>query len=186
MNWRALFFPALIAAAAVLMVLANRPDDSDRDSSAVASATATGFVATQAELVQTDENGRALYQLNADRVIQEMTDGPIQLEQPRVRYRDRNQGNWKLIAASGQLPAQAREIELQGNVQVEGLQAHADQPMTLRTDHLHVDIDKQLATTDAGVQMDWKIMHVNGKGMKLDLPGKQLQLDSDVRGDVVP
>lgn len=184
MNWRLWFVPGLIAAIAVLLLIALRANENDTDSTVAAAPGVSGYVATNAELVQTDEQGAELYQVTAPRIVQADPDSNIQLTQPHVRYHDTNRGNWTLVAASGELPPLAREIELRGRVEVSGLQARSEEPMTLRTDHLHVDLDRQTAVTDALVFMDWKRTRVTGRGMALNLLTRHLQLHADTHGEI--
>ena len=94
-----------------------------------------------------DEDGIALYRLDAERIEQPHPQGTIFLTDPKLDYQPAAGNHWTLTAQHGQMPEDARTAELTGNVHAEGLPTGADTLMRIDTDQLHLDMAQQLATS---------------------------------------
>jgi LPS export ABC transporter protein LptC len=90
-----------------------------------------------------------------------------------------------LTAQQGQLPQSAQNADLSGAVNVSGIPQGSRRMIRFRTSTLHVDMQKQLATTSAVVQIDWGGSVVNGHGMNADLKSGAVKLFHAVNGAIV-
>lgn len=183
MNWRVLLV-VFIAAVATMLALTLAPNRNDTETTTAATQTASSYAATQAELIQTGDDGQPVYRLQAARISQQAPGAPIALAEPQLQYRDQSQGIWALNAQRGTLPADTRRIDLEGDVLVKGTPPDGGAALQVHSERLHVDMDTQLASTDTTVQMEWNRMRLAGKGMKLDLQRRHLELKADVHGQL--
>jgi LPS export ABC transporter protein LptC len=188
MLLRVLF--VLGAAAAVLLLvlyLWQQPGVGGGDAGGPESAAREpGYTAVGAKLLEMGDNGQPLYRLDAERIEQPRPNADISVTEPRVFY-DPAVGNpWKLRAARGVLPPDARSARLSGDVQVEGTPQGSRSPVMIRTEQLDLDISRQQATSGERVQIEWGGSRVSGRGLFADLKGSNLQLKSDVHGQSAP
>jgi len=141
-----------------------------------------GYVALDAQLVQTGEDGRPLYRLDASRVEQPAPLGTIFLTNPRLDYRPPQGNAWTLTALHGELPQSARTADLHGDVRAAGRPQNSEQLMQIQTDDLHVDMEQQVATTDDTVSVTWGADRLQGRGMQANLKSGRLLLQRNVSG----
>jgi LPS export ABC transporter protein LptC len=182
MILRVLF--ALVSLAILSALLYFRDSDSSGGETAGADTGASepGFAAVRAQLVETGQDGIALYRLDAERIEQPQPQGPIFLTDPKLNYQPEAGNQWTLTALHGQMPEDARTAELNGNVHAEGVPGGSDRVMRLDTDQLHLDMAQQLATSASNVRVDWGGNRLSGHGMRADLKNYRLQLASKVHG----
>jgi LPS export ABC transporter protein LptC len=144
--------------------------------------TEPGYIATNAELIETGDDGGPLFRLDAERIEQPTPQGIIFLTAPKLDYQPEPGNHWKLIAQRGQLPQDARTADLAGAVHADGRPIGSSELMHIVTDQLHLDMRQQLATTAAKVRVDWAGNTLRGRGMSADLKNDRLQLAGDVHG----
>ena len=147
-------------------------------------ATEPGFAALHAELIETGEDGLALYRLRADRMEQPQPQGTIFLSAPQLDYQPEAGNHWTLRAQRGQLPQDARTAELSGMVHGEGRPEGSEVLLRFDTDDLRLDMAAIVATSDAVVSVEWAGDRLLGRGMSADLDGYRLQLQADVHGAI--
>jgi LPS export ABC transporter protein LptC len=164
----------------------EQSDDGAAVASAAADATATepGFAALHAELIETGEDGEALYRLRADRMEQPQPQGMIFLTAPQLDYQPELGNHWHVSAQRGQLPQDARTAELSGLVHAEGRPEGSDALMRFDTDEVQLDMAANVATAAGDVVVDWDGNRLFGRGMTADLNGYKLQLQADVHGAI--
>jgi len=141
-----------------------------------------GFVALGAELIETGDDGRPLFRLDAERIAQPTPRGLIYLTDPMLQYQPAGGNPWVLTATRGQLPETAHTAELEGAVHAEGKPIGSNELMRIDTDMLHVDMTNQLATTLDPVRINWADRLLSGRGMRADLLNGRLALFTDVNG----
>jgi lipopolysaccharide export system protein LptC len=144
-----------------------------------------GFVAIGAELIQTGDDGKPLYRLDAERISQPVPNGQIYLTAPILHYQPPGASPWVLTAQQGELPQNAHTADLSGTVHAEGKPQGSTELMRMDTDTLHVDMQQQLATTQAAVHVHWADSLLNGRGMRANLKTGRLVLMKDVSGELV-
>lgn len=147
-----------------------------------AAASEPGFSALHAELVETGEDGAALYRLTADRMEQPQPQGTIFLTAPQLDYQPAAGEIWHLHALHGQLPQDARTAELSGTVHGEGTPEGSDALLRFDTEDLQLDMQTNIATSAGDVSVEWDGNRLFGRGMTADLAHNQLQVQADVHG----
>jgi LPS export ABC transporter protein LptC len=142
-----------------------------------------GYVATEAEIIQTGSDGLPLYRLQAHRVEQSRAGTEIHVTQPRLIYQEGSGPVWSLRADTGDLPADAGRADLQGSVYAVATRPDSP-PLEIRTETLGVDMGTQQVSTSAPVRIDWGSDHVTAVGLRADMKADTLRLESRVHGDV--
>jgi LPS export ABC transporter protein LptC len=145
-----------------------------------------GFAARHAVLIETGEDGEALYRLTANQMDQPQPQGMIYLTDPQLDYQPEAGNHWHLRALHGQLPQDARTAELSGMVHAEGRPEGSGAPLHFDTDEVQIDMVANVATSEDDVSVDWDGNRLLGRGMTADLNNYQLQLQADVHGTLTP
>src|ERR1043165_8153391 len=79
-----------------------------------------GYAAKNAEIIETGDDGRPMYTLLADLVRQHPNDNRVQLDAPRMTYVASDGNTWHVKARSGQIRNDGANVELYGEVHVNG------------------------------------------------------------------
>jgi len=145
-----------------------------------------GYAARDAKLVQTGKDGRPLYTVNAAVIRQQPNDNTIQLEKATLGFFDSNGSLWTARGAEGQVGQDTREVELTGDVHVNGTPQGALQPVEIATERLKFDTSSKIASTQDPVTWTWSGQEIQGKGMHASLNDGRVQLESAVHGKAVP
>ncbi|NOR20724.1 MAG: LPS export ABC transporter periplasmic protein LptC [Xanthomonadales bacterium] len=139
----------------------------------------------QAELVGTGPDGIILYQVWTQRAQQTVGDESIDMDDVRMVYGPSDGLPWELKANKGKIPADARTIELSGNVIATS--GHSkENTTTIRTEKLSIDPATRQATTRLKVVIEYNGRELNATGMKADFAANQLNLLSNVNGKFSP
>ena len=145
---------------------------------------ASGYVATDAELIETDDTGAPLLRLRADRIAQPNPSADVSLTRPQLNYQRDESSSWSLRAAEGSLASNRQRVEFSGAVQATN-QRTGEPTIVIRTDQLSFDIPRQRADTDAAVAIDWGKARLRARGMHLNLLTGSLVLDAEGHGTLV-
>ena len=138
-----------------------------------------GYYLTGAELEQTDATGRLTLKVRAANARQVEQHGDVSLEQLKVDYLPDPGRDWVMTSVGGTLLPSGRTVLLAGDVRV----LFPDQRgATLRTEHLRLDVDQQLASTSDTVHMQMSTNQVSARGMQADLKRETVRLESAVNG----
>jgi lipopolysaccharide export system protein LptC len=144
--------------------------------------TVPGYAARSAVLVETGEDGRPVYTLNAELIRQRPNDRRVQLDGVRMSYRASDGNEWKVRADSGQIRDDGSQIELYGNVHVDGLLPGSDQPAEIRTSVLTLDTKAEVVHTKAPVVLRWGGQQLEASGLEANLKTRSVKLESRVHG----
>jgi LPS export ABC transporter protein LptC len=148
------------------------------EDAANAQSSSPGYVALDAELTETGEDGQPLYRLQAARIERTANGGEITLSQPRLSYQPDAATQWLLRADRGQLLPDSQQLELSGAIEATGGNA-ADAPLTLRTAQLALNMKEQRADTNGRVYLEQDQMQLNALGLHLNLRELTWTLDGD-------
>lgn len=181
MILRTLFAVLALGALGTLFYLQQSESGAEQANADVES-TEPGYIANGAELIETGEDGHALFRLDAERIEQPTPQGIIFLTAPKLDYQPEDGNHWTLTAERGTLPQDARTADLAGSVHAQGRPSGSDELMRIATDQLHLDMQQQLATSSAKVRVDWAGNALRGRGMSADIRNDRLQLTGDVHG----
>lgn len=183
MIWRILFALISVTALGALLYL-RQSDNGSESSNAQALPSEPGYVAIHGDLVETGDNGHALYRLIADRIEQPSPRGMIYLTAPRLDYQADSGDHWILTASQGQLPQEADYADLTGSVHAQGHPNGSAALMRIDTDILHLNMPDQIATTSSRVTAQWAGRMLSGRGMRYQMKRNELELQADVHGAI--
>ena len=184
MIGRILFLLFAVAVLTVLLYMQEPGSNNSAATPAQTSAPEPGFVALSAQIIETGDNGQPLYTLDAQRIAQPVPDGTIYLTSPVLHYEPAGATAWVLTAQQGQLPQSAQNADLSGMVDARGTPQGSQRMIHFMTSTLHVDMQKQLATTPAMVRIDWGGSLLSGHGMHADLKSGEVELFHAVNGTI--
>jgi LPS export ABC transporter protein LptC len=182
MMLRMLFAVVALAALGTLFYLQQSDNGGGEAIVADVESTEPGYIANGAELIETGDDGRPLFHLEATRIEQPSPRGTIFLSEPKLDYQPETGNHWTLSAQRGQLPQDASTAELAGAVHADGRPSGSTELMHIATEQLHLDMQQKVATTAAKVRVDWAGNVLRGRGMRADIMNDQLQLAGDVHG----
>jgi LPS export ABC transporter protein LptC len=180
MIWRILFALISLTASGALLYLWQSDGEVNETLTGEPLNTEPGYVAIHADLIETGDDGHALFRLDADRMEQPVPQGMIYLTEPRLDFQSEPGNHWTLTAFQGELPQAAQSADLTGSVHAEGRPTGSDQLMRIDTDVLHLDMPQQLATTQAKVRVNWAGRTLYGRGMRFEIKRDHVELYADV------
>ena len=142
-----------------------------------------GYVAIDAEIIQTGADGQPLYRLQAQRIEQPAAGAEIHVTEPRLSYQEGDGPAWTLRADTGVLPADTARADLAGSVYAVATQPEGA-PLEIRTATLGIDMDTRKVHTGDPVQITWGRDRVTAVGLSADLKADTLRLESQVHGEI--
>ncbi|MBV8404752.1 MAG: LPS export ABC transporter periplasmic protein LptC [Gammaproteobacteria bacterium] len=145
-----------------------------------------GYSALQARLVQTGADGRPLYTLDAARIQQQPNRGLVDLAQVRLGFRDDSGNQWTARAARGQVTQAGGLVQLDGDVHVTGTLPGTNEPTEITSEHLSVDTNSQIVTTQAPVTIVMSGRELAARGLVANLKERHVHLESAVHGAFHP
>ena len=106
------------------------------------------------------------------------------LIEPSVILRDKQNPTWTVKSQKGQLLG-TQTLELDGDVQVLPMKGSQTE-LSLKTEHISIDLDKQIADTSENVTIESPDTKIRSKGMNMNMITQQVQFTSQVRGQHDP
>jgi lipopolysaccharide export system protein LptC len=179
---RLLTFLVALVVIAALFFFSRGPGVADTQKAAEHPVEEPGYRARNAEMIETGDDGRAMYTLIADLVRQHPNDNRVQLDAPRMTFVASDGNTWYVTARSGQIREDGSNVELFGDVHVNGRLPGADAPAVIETSVLSFDTRKEVVSTHAPVELDWNGRKLSGTGLTAKLPEHQIRLESRIHG----
>ena len=174
---------AMLVATVLLSRTSRAPDVASVDRSGEQD---PGYSARDAEIIETGDNGRPRYWLRAELIEQAPNDATITLTHPALRYLGEGGSTWRASALTGTVPPARDLIMLDGDVRLDGTLPDGGAPAQVTTSHLAFDTVNEVASTQARVTIDWSGHRLSARGMRADLKGETLRLESKVNGRFLP
>jgi LPS export ABC transporter protein LptC len=144
-----------------------------------------GYYLTDAILEQSDQRGKTLYRLQADRIEQFPNSDLVRLSMVRVNYTGNGQDQgWDLSANEGEIMGEGRKIVLRNNVQA--LERGGNTRRLIKTSELVFDPVRSIASTDADVILELDGYRLYATGMTADLKAHTVELQSTVNARFEP
>ena len=168
---------ALLTLVAVGSWWLAQPDDATV--AAPAAVPQPGYYVHDADLEQTDSSGRITLRVPANDALQLAVGGDVALTELRVDYLVAPGRDWVMTANDGTLPPNGRTVLLAGDVR---LSAPDEGAALVRTEHLQLDVDTELATSADPVRLEMPPNSINAVGLRADLKQDTLQLLALVNG----
>ena len=173
-----------IVAAATWVVTWQRPDEAPPVERA-GGAEPLGYYARGARISGTDEQGRLMYRIFADRLDELPGEELLELTGVKVDYQPADETAWTLTAASAKYAWDGSLLDLNGDVEARSMPADGSRSLTITTQTLLFSPDTSSAESDGEVEIrvgDWQL---DGASLRADLKERTLELES-VRGTLVP
>jgi LPS export ABC transporter protein LptC len=145
-----------------------------------------GYSALNARLIQTGADGRAVYTLDAAQIQQQPDTALVDLQQVKLGFRDVSGNEWTARALHGELAQDSGIVQLDGNVQIDGVLPGTDDAAQMNSEHLAFDTNAQIVTTHDPVTLVMSGRELHATGMVADLKERHVQLESVVHGSFLP
>lgn len=146
----------------------------------------SGYYLRDAVIEGMDENGLRLYTLRAARIVERPGNGSVALEDVLLEYTLTDGPPWRVNATGGEIPASGDRIALHGGVTLAEQLMAGEQPTTIRTATLDVDLLEHRASTGDEVEIERGSYRMTAVGLLADLKAQTLTLQSDVHGRFLP
>jgi LPS export ABC transporter protein LptC len=178
----------LLAALVALLAIILRAGDQDLAAGGQGAGTSedTGYYLRDAVVTEYGQDGGVRIEVAAGRATENTKTRQITLESVAVNYYALPGQRWRLTADGGSALPGMDTVELEGNVVMTGNNRELPQPAVIRTERLTLETRSQLATTDAPVTLGFGPYAIAATGMRADLKGETLRLESNVNGNFLP
>ena len=141
-----------------------------------------GYYLKNAVLTDYDENGNVSIHLEADRIDQIDHGSEVALSNVRVDYKAPNGQNWVLFGDFARVEPGGKNIDVRGNVRLQGDgTAHAGTAI-VRTDTLSYDVPDAIASTKSDVRIEFGAHTLTARGLEANLKERTMHLESKVNG----
>lgn len=183
MIGRVLLLVALLALAVLVLNIGAEDESPER---APVAPEPPRYYLRDATVTEFGPDGGIRYALSALRATEDPGAGTVQLEGVALDYLPEAGQEWHVTAARGQLRNGATVVDLEGDVEMTGRREGLPQPAVLRSPRLALDTEARLASTSTEVELDLGQHSLRARGMRADLKGETLQLESSVNGRFIP
>ena len=144
-----------------------------------------GFYLKSARILGTDENGKQLYEIEAE-YAEQQANNEIQFENVQIHYAADASVPWRINADTAVIGKNRKQVRLVGHVIAVSDQGFAGEVTEIRTQYLEFEPDLFKAETDERVQIRIGSRSLTATGMLALLQNNHLQLKSNVSGKFVP
>lgn len=145
-----------------------------------------GYYARGARLSRTDDEGRFVTHVFAERLDELPGEERLQLTGVSVEYRPADDTAWSLSAATAKYARDGSQLDLLGGVALRNAPTDGSRPVTILTSRLLFSPDTSTAESNEAVEIrvgDWQLQ---GVGLRAHLKEDTLQLESQVHGTLAP
>ena len=145
-----------------------------------------GYYARNTRILVTDEQGRVAARVHAERLDELPDQEGVRLEGVDVEYHAPDETTWALSATSATTPKDVSLLELAGDVEIRSAPTDDSKPVTLSMEKVTFWPDTSIVESDSPVTMqvgDWQLDAI---GLRTDLKGDTLELESQVHGTFAP
>ncbi len=180
---RILLLVALLALAVLVIRIGVRDDGPDAP---LAAPETPRYYLKGAVVTEFGADGAVRYELAAEHATEEPGTGKVLLETVTIDYLAEPERRWHVTAERGHLTQGAPVVELEGDVRLTGTGEGLLEPAVLRSPSLSLDTDARVASTAAPVELDFGRHALRAQGLRADLKGETLRLESSVNGRFLP
>lgn len=177
---------ALALAAAATWVLTWQPQERSLPVEDAGTSQSLGYYLRGARMVGTDEQGRVAYRIFAERLDELPDEGRLELTGVDVEYQPPDETPWSISAAKASATKDIEWLELTGGVEIRSTGTEDSDPVTVVTQKLTFWPDTSNAESSERVEIQVGKWRFSGGGLRADLKGDSLKLESDVHGTLVP
>lgn len=173
-----------ILAAATWIATWQREDETPPVDRAAA-AEPLGYYARGARVTGTDEQGRPVYRVFAQRLDELPGEDQLQLTGVNVDYQPADAAAWTFTAATAKYARDGSQLDLKGDVEVRSSPTDGSRPLRFATESLVLSPDTSTAASDEAVEIrvgDWQLDAI---GLRADLKEHTLALESVEHGTLL-
>jgi LPS export ABC transporter protein LptC len=145
----------------------------------------TGYYLKSARILGIGEQGRLLYEIEADYAEQQADNG-IAFDNVRIHYSPDTSVPWILSADKAWITSAQDRLTLSGHVLAVSSEGFSGQTTEIRTEWLQLEPKDYKAETDSRVQIRIGARSLTATGMVALLRDNRLELKSNVSGKFVP
>ena len=185
MSTRTLILIIVLAIAAVGSWYLARSKSADDGEAAAYEPVHQGYYLKSARILGTGEDGRLLYEIEAEHAVQE-DKSRIEFTGVRIRYSADTEVPWIVHADQATLREGSPRIALRGHVRAVGTSGGDGQDTEIRTQYLEFDPERYVVETDERVQIRFGARSLTATGMLASLNDSRVVLKSNVRGKIAP
>jgi LPS export ABC transporter protein LptC len=185
-NFRNLIVIAILTAAAGLSWYWSRAGTAEDQPGEVRESVPLGYYLTDAEIFGTDESGRLLYKIWAERAEERPDEDRLLLENVRIEYRPAENVPWLLTADSGEAPTDQSYIDLSGAVELANAPRDQGDRTLIKTQKLRFEPETFVASSEETVSLFLGAERLDAIGIKVYLQDDRLELKSSVHGEFDP
>jgi lipopolysaccharide export system protein LptC len=145
-----------------------------------------GYYVRGARLSGTDEQGRVTYRVRAERLDELPADERLRLQGVSVEYQPAEETAWTISAATASALKDGSLLELSGDVEIRNVPTGDSAQQSVLTQALRFWPDTSSVESDEPVEFrvgDWRLP---GTGLRANLKGRTLRLESVVHGTFAP
>ena len=183
---RNLLLIVLLGAAAVASWLWSRPILLEQPRRPQGGGTELGYYLRGARMLGTDENGRAVYRILADRLEERPNEDRLLLERVQIEYHRTGELPWVITAGSGNATRDHSELDLQDGVEIRSQPTDGSAPVHVTTPALRFLPATSSAESDGRVVIDVGGWHLEGVRLRAHLKDERVELESEVHGKFAP
>ena len=143
-----------------------------------------GYSARDAQVIETGDDGRPAFTVNARVVRQRANDSRIQLDAPHMTFLTTESGVWRVEARSGQIQADGSVVHLFGDVKMDG--ALAGTPVVIGTSIIEFNTRDEIARTEVPVTFEARGGTLGATGLLANFKDGSVRLESRVHGTFPP
>lgn len=170
----------------LVLLFEHTRGDGDLGTPADAGRQQTGYYLRDAALTEYGKDGAIRIEVAARLATELPGLETVELEAVSVNYYARAGQRWRLTADQGHLPPGHETVDLSGSVVMTGERERQLQPAVIRTERLTLDLEREIARTDAPVVLSLGVHALSATGMVADMKTENLQLESGVNGRFLP
>lgn len=139
-----------------------------------------------ATVTSLNDDGKPQSELISPRIIHHPDDDSVEAFQPRMRYFVKGSAPWYAEADHGMEPGGGHVVYLDGHVRITHPDQNGGPPLLIDTEHMTVDLDTEVASTDDPVTMTKGSSRTDAIGMDGYMKDNRMVLHSSVKGLYVP
>ena len=183
---RELFALAALTAIAMLTWLWSRQGIDEEAPVNVTGAGAPGYYLHGASILGTDDEGRALFRVQAASAEELPRERRLLLNDVAVRYQPAAQVPWVLTASEGHAFLEESYLDFSGGVELTRSGQPDSGPMAIRTSSLRLEPGTFDVHTDDPVTLYFGDRRLDAVGLSANLKAGRLALESSIHGEFGP
>jgi len=145
-----------------------------------------GYYLKDTVLTDYDCTGAPSVRIKADHIDQIAHGNEIALRQVRIDYQGPSGTDWYLVGDLAHVQPGGREIDIRGNVRLQGVATGRGAEALITTDSLSYHVADAIARSDSDVHIDFAGQTLNAHGLTANLKERTLRLESSVNGRFHP